>query len=86
MRREPSWFVDTNIVLHVLRESPLGSHLVSHRLGKSMGKNDLWIAASSIETDSVLLTTDRDFDHLSPAHLRLWWLDPAAASWPTTPP
>lgn len=51
-----------------------------------MGKNDLWIAASAIETESVLLTTDRDVDHLSPMHLKLWWLDPVAKSWPSTLP
>ncbi len=60
--------------------------VASHRLGRSMGKNDLWIAASAIETDSVLLTTDHDFDHLSPTHLRLWWLNPDATSWSSAPP
>lgn len=152
MKRDRTWFADTNIVFHVLKRTALGTHLVSalqfrarqstplinvvtqaelyslsvmnkhgaerrdrleellnelvivdinsrpiidryaeidvasHRLRKTMGKNDLWIAASAIETDSVLLPTDRDFDHLSPAHLRLWWLDPDATSWPSTPP
>ena len=31
---------------------------------RNMGKNDLWIAATTHVTDSKLLTTDRDFDHL----------------------
>ena len=31
---------------------------------KSMGKNDLWIAATAHATGAVLITTDRDFDHL----------------------
>ena len=30
----------------------------------SMGKNDLWIAATAHATRAVLVTTDRDFDHL----------------------
>ena len=60
--------------------------VLSHRSGKSMGKNDLWIAASAAETGSVLLTTDTDFNHLNPEHLRVWWLDPDAATWPSTPP
>lgn len=149
-----TWFVDTNILIHVLRRSPLGEHLidalqfrarplvsmmsvvsqgellsiaatnkwgkskrdrleellnelviidihasarpllekyaeldvVSHAAGQAMGKNDLWIAASASETGAILLTTDGDFDHLAPKHLRLWWLDPGATSWPSTPP
>lgn len=28
MKREPAWFADTNIVFHVLRQTPLGAHLV----------------------------------------------------------
>lgn len=31
---------------------------------RSMGKNDLWIAATAHASDAVLLTTDTDFDHL----------------------
>jgi len=36
------------------------------RLGRSvtMGKNDLWIAATAFVTGSTLLTLDGDFDHL----------------------
>lgn len=154
MTRETAWFVDTNILVHVLRQSPLGEHLisslqfraratvsmmsvvsqgellslaalvhwgkpkrdrleelmnelvivdihaasrplleryalldhVSHSAGRTMGKNDLWIAASAAESGAILLTTDRDFDHLAPQHLKLWWLDPAATSWPAAPP
>jgi len=29
-----------------------------------MGKNDIWIAATSRITNSKLITTDKDFDHL----------------------
>lgn len=31
---------------------------------RNMGKNDLWIAATSSLTKTTLLTTDGDFDHL----------------------
>lgn len=34
--------------------------------GVKMGKNDLWIAATTQVLGGVLLTTDRDFDHLHP--------------------
>jgi tRNA(fMet)-specific endonuclease VapC len=33
---------------------------------KKMGKNDLWIAATASALDITLVTTDGDFDHLSP--------------------
>ena len=32
---------------------------------RNMGKNDLWIAATAMVTDSTLLTSDKDFDHLN---------------------
>ena len=32
---------------------------------RNMGKNDLWIAATAASFDLRLLTTDRDFDHLT---------------------
>ncbi len=31
---------------------------------RNMGKNDLWIAATSYATKSTLITTDKDFEHL----------------------
>ena len=37
----------------------------SERAGHSMGKNDLWIAATAHVTGACLLTTDTDFDHLA---------------------
>ena len=33
---------------------------------RKMGKNDLWIAATTTVLDATLLTTDSDFEHLSP--------------------
>jgi predicted nucleic acid-binding protein len=38
-------------------------------LGVKMGKNDLWIAATTQVIGGVLLTTDGDFDHLSPTRI-----------------
>ncbi|MGH9840183.1 MAG: type II toxin-antitoxin system VapC family toxin [Blastocatellia bacterium] len=34
--------------------------------GITMGKNDLWIAATAFDADARLVTTDDDFDHLTP--------------------
>jgi len=31
---------------------------------RNMGKNDLWIAATAMATNSILITNDQDFDHL----------------------
>jgi predicted nucleic acid-binding protein len=33
---------------------------------RKMGKNDLWIAATASTLDVTLITTDGDFDHLTP--------------------
>jgi tRNA(fMet)-specific endonuclease VapC len=48
----------------------------SRSVGRNqMGKNDLWIAAVAHVSQASLMTTDRDFDHLSPSHLRLVRID-----------
>lgn len=60
-------------------EIDLYSH--GHEEGaRNMGKNDLWIAACAKATNSTLLTTDRDFDHLDPSLVRVSYIDPASAS------
>jgi predicted nucleic acid-binding protein len=48
-----------------LLEKPL---LVSAR---NMGKNDLWIAATTEVTQSILLTTDNDFNHLDNEYFKV---------------
>ncbi|MEZ4887560.1 MAG: hypothetical protein R3E32_22700 [Chitinophagales bacterium] len=40
-----------------------------------MGKNDLWIAATSNVYDLVLITTDNDFNHLSDEYIKLEKVD-----------
>lgn len=42
-------------------------------LGSShtMGKNDLWIAATAYSLDSTLMTADGDFDHLDKTFLNI---------------
>jgi tRNA(fMet)-specific endonuclease VapC len=42
---------------------------LSDRVGRPMGKNDVWIAAVAKVSQLTLLTTDGDFDHLHPGHL-----------------
>ncbi|HVK05454.1 MAG TPA: PIN domain-containing protein [Armatimonadaceae bacterium] len=48
----------------------------SKTMGFTMGKNDLWIAATAHVTGAALLTTDRDFDHLDPDYLTREWIAP----------
>jgi tRNA(fMet)-specific endonuclease VapC len=48
----------------------------SRRLGRVMGKNDVWIAATAHVTSARLLTLDRDFDHLDPSFLTHDYIDP----------
>lgn len=44
---------------------------------RNMGKNDLWIAACAKVVGATLLTTDQDFNHLSPTLLSVVFIDPA---------
>jgi tRNA(fMet)-specific endonuclease VapC len=39
--------------------------------GITMGKNDLWIAATVFCADARLVTTDKDFDHLTPDFIQV---------------
>lgn len=39
---------------------------------RPIGQNDMWIAATAAEAKAALITSDHDFDHLSPTYIRLW--------------
>ena len=43
--------------------------------GHHMGKNDVWIAATSRASELTLLTTDTDFDRLVPDWINREWVD-----------
>lgn len=43
---------------------------------KNMGKNDIWIAACTKVTQAILITTDKDFDHLHPDQIQRIWVNP----------
>ena len=47
----------------------------THFTARNMGKNDLWIAATTAVLDIELLTTDKDFDHLKTTFLKLRQVD-----------
>ena len=42
---------------------------------RSMGKNDVWIAATAKTTGATLLTVDKDFDHLHDTHINRILID-----------
>lgn len=42
---------------------------------RNMGKNDLWIAATSSHYDLLLVTTDQDFNHLDGEYISLKHID-----------
>jgi len=48
----------------------------SRTVGRTMGDHDLWIAATAQVMGATLLTTDKDFDHLSPGYIQRVWIDP----------
>ncbi len=41
----------------------------------TMGKNDVWIAAAAKAANAVLLTTDKDFNHLPPQMVKHIYID-----------
>ena len=46
-----------------LKQAPLPNGMSA----RNMGKNDLWIAATAYVTRAIILTADKDFDHLQQA-------------------
>lgn len=45
-------------------------HSWTRSIGRTLGHNDLWIAATAAATGAHLLTTDGDFDPLRPNYIR----------------
>ena len=45
-------------------------HFWTKSIGRTLGHNDLWIAATAAATGAHLITTDGDFDPLYPQHIR----------------
>ena len=45
-------------------------HALTRSMGRTLGHNDLWIAATAAATGAHLITTDTDFDPLYPNHIR----------------
>ena len=56
------YLLDTNLLIHLVRGSSLWVRIR--------------IAATAAVTRSTLLTTDRDFDRISPQFIDRVWIDP----------
>jgi tRNA(fMet)-specific endonuclease VapC len=69
-----SYFKRVSIDQQDVYETYAAIDVYSVSVGRSMGKNDLWIAATAHVMGATILTTDRDFDHLAPQFLKLEWL------------
>lgn len=74
--------LDINILEVILRYAEIdaysqGKHpnRTSSLSARNMGKNDLWIAATSSYYNLELVTTDKDFDHLNRTYLNLNYVD-----------
>ncbi len=73
------YILDTNILIYLIRENPIiKAEIDTYSKGKfterplptgltarKMGKNDLWIAATTYLTKATVITNDNDFDHLN---------------------
>lgn len=63
--------VDIGIGAPELLNAYVEIDVFSYSQGRTMGKNDLWIAATAKVTQSTLVSTDKDFDHLKNKHIQL---------------
>ena len=46
------------------------------KIGRKVGDNDAWIAATAAAANAILLTTDKDFDPLDGHLITRIWFDP----------
>lgn len=79
-RRELEQFVARCVIVNLdysgVVEAYADMDAYSLSIGRTMGDNDLWIAATARAAGALLLTTDKDFDHLHPTFLQRDWIDP----------
>jgi tRNA(fMet)-specific endonuclease VapC len=46
--------------------------IVAHKKGVQLSSHDIWIAALAEQWDIILVSFDKDFEHLSYENLQLW--------------
>lgn len=62
---EQATVVDISLIDDLLMQAYVTLDVSSTRVGRKMGKNDLWIAATASVAQAALVTADGDFDHLA---------------------
>jgi tRNA(fMet)-specific endonuclease VapC len=79
-RDQLGFLLDSFSIIPIERPEILNTYILidaySAEIGNEMGKNDVWIAATARATAATLLTTDRDFIHLSRSYIDIEWIDP----------
>ncbi len=82
LRRIPSVDINTDRIIHRYAEIDAYSQgkdrtksLPNGMSSRNMGKNDIWIAATSSILNATLLTTDNGFDHLNDVFLDVVYVD-----------
>lgn len=82
LRRIPAVDINTDQIIHRYAEIDAYSQgknrtkpLPNGVSSRNMGKNDIWIAATSSILNATLLTTDNGFDHLDGVFLTVVYID-----------
>jgi tRNA(fMet)-specific endonuclease VapC len=82
LRRIPSVDINTDRIIRRYAEIDAYSQgkdrtkLLPHGVSsRNMGKNDIWIAATSSVLNATLITTDKNFDHLNGVFLTVSYID-----------
>jgi tRNA(fMet)-specific endonuclease VapC len=82
LRRIPAVDINTDRIIHRYAEVDAYSQgkdrtrpLPNGISSRNMGKNDIWIAATSSVLNATLLTTDKNFDHLNGVFLTVIYID-----------
>jgi len=77
------WMFENLVVLPVDGQDLIDAYVQVSRAdadwwegARNMGKNDIWIAATALQTGLPLLTTDKDFRFLNGGLIEVFWIDP----------
>lgn len=83
LRRVPAVDINTDRIIRRYAEIDAYSQgkdrtrpLPNGMSSRNVGKNDIWIAATSSVLNATLMTTDRDFDHLNNVFLNVVYINP----------
>ncbi|MEN9613144.1 MAG: hypothetical protein RLZZ628_3958 [Bacteroidota bacterium] len=61
------WMVDAYVEIDAFSQGKHNTHALPIGMtARNMGKNDIWIAATTLLAKGTLVTSDADFEHLDP--------------------